>query len=1082
MYNSVSLRSGDINLPGDLYFATSNRFVEEVLSEEENVEDVLCELSSREVLMILHSSKEADEYNGYYEIFTHLGMLGFVQTDEGDLLLVTYRHKTFWAQNRALRDGICLHIGGHVYVTVRYWGEFELYGSYCNGRYRAYAVDDPYCDHRTADELMDTLERLADEVPDADDESIAEDSAYKASPRLSLLLDQAYNYAELGFQNEQRVALAIGRIPYHDIRSVDRERVDRVCYELVIDELREDILQMIQDPKGRSKNDNLLSTEDVFRKGTSIDLKDRNDRSHTAEVVGTRRLLEEGMIGVQLLFAQQIDINQFPRTGTLALSMNTVNRDVQENAIERIRTGQAAAQYMNDVLGRWTPAGFEDKDLQEVDAALQAQEFPPNDSQMQAIHQGINTKDVYLVMGPPGTGKTTVILEWVKYFVRHEHLRVLVSSQNNKAVDNVLERLAREEGINTIRIGSELKLQANVLPFMFENRVTALRHQIADDTATNLAVLKRMDEHWRGCLEQLTRLLADIEQAEGIRTRIVDALQGLAAEYHTMEGLMSHYLELAAANQEYVERLRKRENAIAVMQQQTGYKQTLANMSMWLAVWLRDQEEILLQSVIPEQNAALAAYQEERVRYLQQYSSVRDMVAEYLRIKAAIEGAYRDLRPLEPDPKNIWQLFDKIPEIWQQIHIDGDILTRLLSDAKWHLEYIYANAETMIRAITDELGHLDQILTIARDWRQQTEDFQNYAFEDLLLEMVDLVGATCIGINSRRRFANLQFDVTIIDEAGQIQIHNALVPMSVSNKLIMLGDYQQIPPMADQELLTLCKANNVKTDLLEMSLFERMYQRLPESNRIMLDTQYRMPAEIAETISKWFYNGEYLSSEHKMHLQGMIPQLSERPYVIINTSDAQSRYETKTDMGCWNDLEAEIIAAVLKNMLQNTTDPDAIYANVGIISAYSAQVTAIKRRLNRFIPGDRVNEMAATLDSYQGQERDLIFYSYTRSSGKPADKVRIGFLNELRRLNVAMSRCKKTLVMVGDMDFLASCDNVSVDPETGESNYDKSERRFSEFIRLMLQDVRGGAGEILSYKEFCARMNISAERTSIGRS
>ena len=61
--------------------------------------------------------------------------------------------------------------------------------------------------------------------------------------------------------------------------------------------------------------------------------------------------------------------------------------------------------------------------------------------------------------------------------------------------------------------------------------------------------------------------------------------------------------------------------------------------------------------------------------------------------------------------------------------------------------------------------------------------------------------------------------MTIIDEAGQIQIHNALVPMSVSNKLIMLGDHRQIPPSVDQSLVKSCDENDVKTELLEKSLF-----------------------------------------------------------------------------------------------------------------------------------------------------------------------------------------------------------------------------------------------------------------------
>ena len=116
--------------------------------------------------------------------------------------------------------------------------------------------------------------------------------------------------------------------------------------------------------------------------------------------------------------------------------------------------------------------------------------------------------------------------------------------------------------------------------------------------------------------------------------------------------------------------------------------------------------------------------------------------------------------------------------------------------------------------------------------------------------------------------------------------------------------------------------------------------------------------------------------------------------------------------------------------------------------------------------------MAATLDSFQGQERKLIFYSFTRSANKAPQRPRIGFMKELRRLNVAMSRCKQTLVLIGDMEFLSSCMYVEpVEDESDEANaYEYSEKRFSEFMRQLLQDVDAGSGERMSSQVFFQKM------------
>jgi superfamily I DNA and/or RNA helicase len=166
-------------------------------------------------------------------------------------------------------------------------------------------------------------------------------------------------------------------------------------------------------------------------------------------------------------------------------------------------------------------------------------------------------------------------------------------------------------------------------------------------------------------------------------------------------------------------------------------------------------------------------------------------------------------------------------------------------------------------------------------------------------------------------------------------------------------------------------------------------------------------------------------------------------------------------------LEAEICRDILSYITDNNVE---IPMNeIGIISAYGDQVARIKKSITKVVTAENANAMVATLDSFQGQERNLILYSFTKSSKKKPTMSRIGFLNELRRLNVAMSRCKKTLIMIGDMRFLSGCLYQNIDDE-GNEIYEHSEKEFSDFISKMINDVNGGRGEILQYDTFKERI------------
>ena len=1018
MTNYISFRPQDAVLPTYIRFVVTKKAFASIDSNAQAALMRLSRLSQSQVLLVVKGKKDDQ-----IEVFTAEGSYLCVPSDEG-LLIVSYRENSFKKQNYVMKFGVCFQISKGIIVQLKL-REYEYFFDIINGKRCADNAG-------ITENVSRSVQLISERAAQSDERAMRkqeapeeEEEEYQPEKRLANLLQVAESYSILSSQLEEQNAQMLGNVAYCGIDSVEYDRVDRVAYQFGVTDLN----------------------EDVFKTGVQVEVEDKEQVRHAAEIIElVKEDSDQPATAIKLLFNEQISIDRFHNSGWFNLSFSTVNKDVQLAANEKIRTGEAPAKYMDDVFGKSAPRGFDKKDLSGVKARLQAKKYPPNNSQMDAICSGINTKDVFLVMGPPGTGKTTVILEWVKYFVTQEHKRVLVSSQNNKAVDNVLARIAEEPDIDIIRIGSEAKLQSEVVPFMFENKVAALRHSIAEDSEEKKKAICDLIDRWRDFVRQLGRLRPLKEKLELHHQQLADEVnRDLAPLYRQLLLTLSAFREhnrqkerLFKTLERLGRRLRRHEDATnAIIRFLTGlfYQFRLAKMQRLIPQW----EEML------EQDGEIAVkYSRERAEYAQVYRRI-------------LTTTYRAYRGEELTYEETFKQLTTKPERTQE-----DIWDLFAASRNCPLN-TPNDCEAQAKQVEQDILRAEQLQQILSVWKSDMEAKQNYALNEIVLESVDLVGATCVGINSQKRFTNLDFDVTIIDEAGQIQVHNALVPMSVSNKLIMLGDHKQIPPTADQALVELCELNDVDPGLLEMSLFEKMYNDLPNANKIMLDTQYRMPAEIADTISQWFYDGAYYSPPFKRNLSSLIPKLSDKPYVVIDTSGERNRFETKIEgAGSSNMLEANIIAQIIQHL---ASDPENNLKEIGVISAYKSQVKLIKNKVSRFVPKALANEMVATLDSYQGQERDIILYSFTKSSDSSPYRRRIGFLNELRRLNVAMTRCKKMLILIGDMEFLGGCRHCDKD-EFGEEIYQKSEREFSDFINKMLDDVRGGSGELMTYRQF----------------
>jgi len=888
----------------------------------------------------------------------------------------------------------------------------------------------------TAELLKELHERMSMASETEGDEDAEESYTPHQSLEKMLSLAERYSYyeheiAERAWQKPENM------LDYTRIEPLAYDRRDRTAYSF--------FFPARQDFEERS-----------FASRQQVEVYDDNvaeQPSHTAEVITLVKGGEENRI--DLLFKGQVGIDDFsPTGGNIRLCSSTVVRDVQQDAVRKLRSRGAdcPARYMDAVFGTHELLGFDAPDLRALEAELQSRGLRP--AQIQAVMDGIRSRDIYLVMGPPGTGKTTVITEWVKHFVRAKKC-VLISSQNNKAVDNVLVKLKKEQDINMIRIGSEEKVEQAVHPYLFEHKVEETRRRIEEQSAENIARLHPIEEQWRELQGRLDALSVDVKSMDVLLQKVWrELLPPLRASGEQMANAYAAHRAAAADAAEKRADVRRRYERIA------GYA-TEGLAGLWGRLRRMIDQYPMRRAVRAydlaraEELASCSAYNAARRSYEQQYRQVYenefiDLVLRKRYCQPIFDGLRAEVEEARPGSDIPWTFF--VMDYPQEMTREG--------------------VESYAAFVTGELHRLSTLLAHLEEWRRKNATDQDYSLGNMILSSVDLVGATCIGVNSQRRFADLKFDVTIIDEAGQIQIHNALVPMSVSNKLIMVGDHQQIPPIASEELVELCRANDVDTELLGKSLFEKMYEdkELPAANKMMLDTQFRMPPEIAAIISRAFYGGNYISLPNfKAHVTSLFPALSAARLVVISTSDARERFEQNMgNAGTRNDLEAQITARILRGILRQT---ERTAEDIGVISAYKAQVVAIRALLDGVLTPKEREDSVATLDSFQGQERDIILYSFTRSARKPPGAPRIGFMSELRRLNVAVTRCKKMLILIGDMDFLQTCEYVHRDEE-GQEVPGRSEAKFAAFIRALMDGVRTESppGECMTYAEFRRRM------------
>ncbi|CCH59911.1 hypothetical protein TBLA_0C00960 [Henningerozyma blattae CBS 6284] len=342
---------------------------------------------------------------------------------------------------------------------------------------------------------------------------------------------------------------------------------------------------------------------------------------------------------------------------------------------------------------------------------------------------------------------------------------------------------------------------------------------------------------------------------------------------------------------------------------------------------------------------------------------------------------------------------------------------------------------------------------LVKELRQELKEREGKAITEFILKSKVIV-ATLHGSSSRELCSvykdigdrNL-FDTLIIDEVSQSLEPQCWIPIishykSDITKLVLAGDNQQLSPT----IKTTDNSKIIKT--LGTTLFDRLVKNYGDQFKLLLNVQYRMNKDIMQFPSEQMYDNKLVADESVSRL--LLNDLSgvddnDETMVPLLWYDTQGDEFPESSDDAEN---ADIIsskynegeALIVKDHVIKLMDSNISQEHIGIISPYSAQVSYLKKLLREKYPLIEIQ----TVDGFQGREKEVIILTLVRSN----EKFEVGFLKEERRLNVAMTRPKKQLCIVGNMEMLERSRNKYL-KNWANWNSNNSEIRYPDISELL---------------------------------
>lgn len=379
-----------------------------------------------------------------------------------------------------------------------------------------------------------------------------------------------------------------------------------------------------------------------------------------------------------------------------------------------------------------------------------------------------------------------------------------------------------------------------------------------------------------------------------------------------------------------------------------------------------------------------------------------------------------------------------------------------------------------IRQLECEIKLKDQEISIKSEWLRDISASPE-AIGRFLNSQVQVFMATCVGLGGWQALQNgtyehfvsssdslvkTTFDLVIVDEAGHATLAETVIPMCFAKKILLIGDDKQLPPILGDDLpchvnMTqncVSGVNGMKFDCwFEYSLFSYLWQdKELELPQLMLDTQFRMHPDIGTFISNAFYDGKLKNGTKAKDRQFSFAPFV-KPVCVVSTSNRKNRFDESSGTSYYNELEISLVVQTIKALVSNLdiqSSSGKQPISLAVITPYAKQVERLRKDLTPFFNCspmlDFTAEHIASVDKFQGSERDIIITSFVRSpkpcptcggqtknnrcktcQGRGHKGGKLTFVQDLKRMNVAFSRARKQLILIGDIEALCKFDGNS---------------------------------------------------------
>ncbi|WP_182877978.1 DEAD/DEAH box helicase [Microbispora sp. H10670] len=728
-------------------------------------------------------------------------------------------------------------------------------------------------------------------------------------------------------------------------------------------------------------------------------------------------------------FERPVDFARIPESGAFAETPNLITYDKEREAIEILREGRARNPLLLTALV--------DRRFQTFAPALRSRPREPLDaSQLSAFRKALAVPDLALIQGPPGTGKTHTIRQVVLACVE-EHRKVLVSSFTNRAVDNVLKDLP--ENLLVLRVGREDGITPGCEHLTLEARAVELQRLIAGRTEPLLARYGAAapDGPADALFRQLTEDMRRLDDA-GAQVRR-SAAAAAEREDVVAADLKRRAASLDDAGSRHGELLTERVHDLQRLDRALARARRAAELPL-VGLFFRRR---------------LTRLQASRSRASAEAEGIRRTLDAIARDLARVAAELDHVRATHPDLVAARQAHERdLAEQRSRAERAARVATSLreLLDGE-HPEIAPdpARLAAFLPAAGAALGLMRRRLDLLTSWRGKLERRTDQLYGELV-RYADVIGATCIGTATSGHLDGVDFDLAIVDEAGQISTADLLVPLVRARRAVLVGDHVQLPPLPDDRLVAWVAAEHPGdrelARLVTDSAFELLFPSAPQENKEVLRFQRRMPESLARFISGHFYGGLLETDVRRVHHDDLFAA----PVAFVDTAELPQRQRgdrKPREDEPWpkdsrlNECEARLLTLLAAHYHARSDD-------WAVILPYAAQIGLVTSLLARQVRDeDAVARRVATVDSFQGGQHDTILFGFTLSNPRRG----VGFLREVRRSNVAFSRAKQRLILVGDLSTLLN----ATDPG------------FRDLARALHDHVRA-TGDLRSYREIMRRL------------